>query len=69
MTKYFQPRSLTWWGGLVPLVAGLILAAADAIPALHGLALFINAASGNMPAPVLINAGLVAIGLRGAIAR
>jgi hypothetical protein len=65
--KYFRPDSLTWWASAVPLFAGVIVAMAAAIPALSPVAAFINAASGDLPAPVLINAGLVGIGLRGAM--
>lgn len=65
--KYLQPRSLTWWSSVVPLIGGLVIALAAAIPALEPVAAVINAASGGLSAPVLINMGLVGIGLRGAI--
>ena len=64
--KYWKPRSVTWWAGLVPLVAGLILATEP----LHGwldLVATINNMTGRVPAAVLINAGAVAIGMRGAV--
>jgi hypothetical protein len=65
--KYFKPKSVTWWAGLVPLVAGLIIATEP----LHGwmdLVATINNMTGRVPAAVLINAGAVAIGMRGAVA-
>jgi hypothetical protein len=65
--KYWKPRSVTWWGGVVPLVAGLILATEP----LHGwldLVATINNMTGFIPAAILINSGAVAIGLRGAVA-
>ena len=65
--KYWKPRSVTWWAGLVPLVAGLIIATEP----LHGwldLVATINNMTGRVPAAVLINAGAVAIGMRGAVA-
>lgn len=67
-SKYFKPASLTWWTSVAPLLAGTVLALSDALPSLAGLATIINAASGDLPAPVLINMGLIGIGLRGAIA-
>lgn len=65
--KYLQPRSLTWWSSVVPLIGGLVIALAAAVPTLEPVAAVINAASGGLSAPVLINMGLVGIGLRGAI--
>lgn len=67
MDRYFKPYSLTWWASATPLFGGVILALAAAFPALQPVALVINEASGGMPAPVLINMGLVGIGLRGAM--
>tara|TARA_R110000772_G_scaffold31234_3_gene77195 strand:- start:750 stop:950 length:201 start_codon:yes stop_codon:yes gene_type:complete len=64
--KYWKPKSLTWWGGVVPLVAGLIIATEP----LHGwldLVSTINNMTGRIPAAVLINTGAVAIGFRGAL--
>jgi hypothetical protein len=65
--KYLQPRSLTWWSSVIPLLAGLIVAASAGVPQLGAVASIIDAASGGLSAPVLINMGLVGIGLRGAI--
>lgn len=66
-SKYIKPRSLTWWASVTPLLAGVTLALAEALPSLAGIATVINAASGDLPAPVLINMGLIGIGLRGAV--
>lgn len=67
MNKYFKPGSLTWWASVTPLLAGIVLALSAAIPALAPVVAVINAASGGLPAPVLINMGLIGIGLRGAV--
>jgi hypothetical protein len=64
--RYFKPKSVTWWSGVVPLVGGLVVATVS----LHGnlaLVTAINAITGGIPAAALINGGLVAIGLRGAM--
>lgn len=63
--KYFKPRSLTWWASVAPLLAGVFMA----LEPVHGLTPWVEAlrnASGAT-APVLINAGLAGIGLRGAM--
>ncbi len=65
--KYIRPDSLSWWASATPLFAGLIKAASAAAPDLATAVAVIDAASGEMPAPVLINMGLIGIGLRGAI--
>lgn len=67
MDRYFKPKSLTWWASATPLMAGLVLALSAAFPGLSGVAAVIDAASGGLPPPVLINMGLVGIGLRGAM--
>ena len=67
--KYVKPQSLTWWAGFVPLIGGVVVAAADTIvPALTPLASFINALSGGMSASVMMGWGAGLIGLRGAMA-
>lgn len=66
-SKYFKPRSLTWWASVAPLLAGVVLALSAAFPSLASVSAVINAASGDLPAPVLINMGLIGIGLRGAV--
>lgn len=66
MGKYVKPRSLTWWASLVPIAAGVVVASEP----LHGATLVvqsINNATGGLSPAVLINAGIVGIGLRGAI--
>lgn len=65
--RYFKPRSLTWWASLVPLIAGLIMALAEGFPALQPLAQAIRPVFNDASPAVLINAGLVGIGLRGAL--
>ena len=65
MSKYFKPRSLTWWASVSPLIMGLFMATEP----LHGMAsaaAAIQNATGQT-APVLINAGLMGIGIRGAL--
>ena len=61
--KYFKPKSLTWWGGFVMVLAGTIKAADLSIAS--GVVPIIDAYSNNMSAAMLINAGLVIIGFRG----
>jgi hypothetical protein len=67
MNKYFKPKSLTWLASFAPIVAGCIVALASAFPEFEQAATVINAASGGLEPAVLINAGLVGIGLRGAV--
>ncbi|MCG7628977.1 hypothetical protein MHM88_14290 [Epibacterium sp. MM17-32] len=64
--KYFKPKSLTWLASLVPLGCGVFLAAEP----LHNLTTWVEAvttATGGMSPFALINAGLIGIGLRGAV--
>ena len=64
--KYLKLNSLTWWAGFVPLLAGLTIV----FEPYHGwpeVVDLINHATGDQSPAVLINAGLMAIGLRGAI--
>ena len=64
--KYIKPHSVTWWGSVVPLALGLFLA----FEPVHGLAEWVevvNRATGNLTPAMLINAGLVGIGMRGAV--
>lgn len=66
MDKYIKPHSLTWWTSVTPLLLGLFIA----LESVHGLTSVIEViseATGGMSAYTLINAGLVGIGLRGAI--
>lgn len=61
--KYVKPKSVTWWAGFVPLCTGCFIAA-EPVHQLEAWAEFARNAAG-LPAPVLINGGLAAIGLRG----
>lgn len=65
MSKYIKPKSLTWWMSVTPLFVGLFAASTP----LHGYSAIsqsmLNAF--GLDAAALINAGLVGIGLRGAI--
>lgn len=65
MKKYFKPNSLTWLASVVPLSIGCFMAAEP----LHGLTDWVQffANGTEMTAPALINAGLIGVGLRGAI--
>lgn len=63
-SKYFKPLSITWWSGIIPLIAGLSVATVD----LHGMTAIvstINNLSGDIPASSMILYGMTAIGLRG----
>ena len=66
MKQYIMTKSLTWWASFVPLLAGLFVATAP-VHGLHSVVAAIDLATGNMSAPMLINFGLVGIGLRKAI--
>lgn len=66
-SKYIKPRSLTWWASVSPLLAGCIVALGASLPWLAPVVAVIDAASGGLPAPVLINMGAIGIGLRGAM--
>ena len=66
MNKYFKPKSLTWWGAIAPLTAGLVVATEP----LHGVTAIvktIDSVTGHVSPAILINAGLVGIGFRGAM--
>jgi len=65
MNKYIKPSSLTWWASLSPLVCGVFMAS-EPLHGLTGVADSLYNATGAT-APVLINAGLVGIGVRGAM--
>ena len=66
-TKYVKPFSLTWWCGLVLILAGVLVALADVLPVLGQIAHVINALSGGATPAVLFLAGMTTIGLRGAL--
>lgn len=64
--KYIKPTSFTWWMSLLPIAGGIIVATAD----IHGqaaLVMSINNLTGNAEPAILINAGLVGIGMRAAL--
>lgn len=64
--KYVKPTSLTWLASVLPILAGLFIA----FEPVHHLSDWVNAVSrtfGDASPYVLINAGLVGIGLRGAV--
>ena len=66
MNKYIKPKSLTFWASMVSLSLGVFLAFAP----IHGLADWVDAVNnltGNVGSYALIQAGLVGIGLRGAL--
>ena len=66
MNKYFKPKSLTWWGAIAPLTAGLVVATEP----LHGVGSIvqtIDSVTGHVSPAIMINAGLVGIGFRGAM--
>ena len=64
-TKYFKPKSLTWWSGFVPLAGGTFIAF-EPVHELVDYTVAVHAMFGNAPPGVLINGGLALIGLRGA---
>ena len=64
--KYIKPRSLTWWAGFTPALAGVAIATEP----LHGQAAVVTSIQnmvGDVPAAVLIANGMGFIGLRGAL--
>lgn len=66
MKKYLKPKSLTWWASFVPIMAGAFIA----LEPVHGASAWVQAVSdmaGSLSPAVLINAGLLGIGLRGAV--
>jgi len=67
VSKYIKPKSLTWWGAVVPLAAGLVLAVTSAVPGMEALNALVSGFFPGSSAIELINLGLVGIGLRGAI--
>lgn len=66
LRRYVKPTSLTWLASAVPILAGLFIA----FEPVHHLADWTRAVSrafGDTSPYILINAGLVGIGLRGAV--
>lgn len=64
--KYIKPLSLTWLASATPLCAGLFMAF-EPVHHLSDWARALNLAFGGTSPYLLINAGLVGIGLRGAM--
>lgn len=66
LRRYVKPTSLTWLASAVPIAAGLFIA----FEPVHHLVDWTRAVSrtfGDASPYILINAGLVGIGLRGAV--
>lgn len=66
MKRYFKPKSVTWWSSLVPIILGLIVAFEPLFPNPILSEIVFNLTGGISPA-MLINMGLVGVGIRGAI--
>jgi hypothetical protein len=64
--KYFKPKSLTWWSSFVPLIAG-VLVASEALHGWSAVTSTIDAVTGGISPSLMINAGLIGIGVRGAM--
>lgn len=64
--KYIKPASLAWWASLVPLIAGLLMAA-EPIHAMPQLTAALSNMFAGQTAAQLIQLGLLGIGIRGAI--
>ena len=66
MSKYFKPKSVTWWASVFPLLLGLLMAFAPLYNSDVLVEVIYNLTGGMSPA-MLINMGLAGIGIRGAI--
>lgn len=64
MTKYFKPKSLTWWTGFIALLTGVIVAIGSEVQVLAPTANVLKAMTDISPA-AMISFGLGIIGLRG----
>ena len=64
--KYLKINSLTWWASATPLTLGLV-AATEPIHGLAGAGEVVANLTGGMSPYQLINAGLIGVGLRGAL--
>lgn len=67
LKRYYKPNSLTWWASVVPLAVGVFQIA---MPEYQPVTPFLDLVKGfyNDASPTtLINAGLVGIGVRGAM--
>ena len=69
--RYFQPKSVTWWSGLLSVVLGLLMLARPDLEAAGQIATVLSALNGGAdtsPAGmILLGAGL--IGLRDKLER
>lgn len=65
MRKYIKPGSVTWWGGVAPLVTGLIIAS-EPLTGWADLSLTLRNVVGDVSPAALVNGGLIVIGLRAA---
>ena len=65
-SKYFKPLSLTWLASALPLGAGVFIAF-EPVHHLSDWSRSLSTAFGGTSPYLLINAGLVGIGLRGAV--
>lgn len=65
LDKYFKPKSLTWWCGIVSLATGAFIAS-ESIHGLQSVVATIAQMSDGMEAAEFIVYGLTVIGLRGA---
>ncbi len=66
LRKYVKPTSLTWLASVLPLLAGLFIAF-EPVHHLIDWAKAVSLTFGGASPYILINAGLVGIGLRGAV--
>lgn len=64
--RYVKPTSLTWLASALPILAGLFIAF-EPVHHLADWARAISRAFGDASPYLLINAGLVGVGLRGAV--
>ena len=64
--KYLKPNSLTWWASATPLCLGFV-AASEPLHGLIGVTETIANLTGGASPYALVNAGLIGIGLRGAL--
>ncbi len=62
--KYVKPKSVTWWSGFIPMIAGIFVAA-EPIHGLQSIVASIDAMTGGITPSGMIIYGMTAIGLRG----
>ncbi|MEX3008756.1 hypothetical protein [Hoeflea sp. TYP-13] len=63
-SKYFKPKSLTWWTGFAAFVTGAIIAAGGEVEVLRTPANILSNMT-DVPPAAMISFGLGLIGLRG----